>query len=109
MSFSRKDGLTSEVYDKIANVLQSFPYIQKVVLYGSRAKGTFKPGSDIDLSLFGDQLNTAHLLKIENSLDDLLLPYKIDINIYKNIDNENLKKNIDKEGVVFYVQKKQSY
>jgi hypothetical protein len=58
------------------------------------------------LSLFGDQLNTTDQLKIENSLDDLLLPYKIDINIYKNIDNESLKKNIDKEGVVFFVQKK---
>lgn len=105
MSLPRKDGLTDEAYDKMIKVFQSFSEVEKVILYGSRAKGTFKTGSDIDLSLFGKNLNTSYQSMIENSLDDLLLPYKMDINIYKNIDNVNLRQNIDNEGIVFYLQK----
>jgi uncharacterized protein len=105
MSTLRKDGLTNEVYNKMIKVFQTFPEVQKVILYGSRARGNYKAGSDIDLSLIGDQLETSHQLKIENALDDLLLPYKMDISLYENIDNENLRQNIDREGVVFYILK----
>lgn len=102
MTSPRKDGLTQETYDKIIKVFRSFFEIEKVILYGSRAKGTYKPGSDIDLTLEGSSLNTTLLLHIENDLDDLLLPHKIDLSIYRLIDNTSLKNNIDKDGVVFY-------
>jgi predicted nucleotidyltransferase len=49
------------------------------VLYGSRAKGNYRPGSDIDLTLLGESLNLTELQKIELELDDLMLPYKIDL------------------------------
>ena len=55
--------------------MSNFPEVDKAVLYGSRAKGNFKQGSDIDLTLYGNGLSLTILHKIENELDDLLMPY----------------------------------
>lgn len=95
-------GLTSETEDRIRSVLARFPGVEKAVLYGSRAKGNYKRGSDIDLTLFGDQLNNCTLADIDDKLDDLLLPYKIDISIFENISHSDLIDHIRRVGVVFY-------
>jgi predicted nucleotidyltransferase len=95
-------GLTSETADRIRSVLARFPDVEKAVLYGSRAKGNYKRGSDIDLTLFGDQLNKSTLAHIDDKLDDLLLPYKIDISIFANISHSDLIDHIRRVGVVFY-------
>ena len=83
-----------------------FPNIDEVILYGSRAKGTFKNGSDIDLSLKGEQLNLDTLNSLSLKLDDLLLPYTIDISIYKMIDNADLIEHINRVGILFYKKDK---
>ena len=72
------------------------------MLYGSRAKGNFKPGSDIDLTLFGPDINGDVLADIANALDDLLLPLVIDLSVYSMLDNQELIDHIDRVGVVFY-------
>ena len=64
-------GLTSETVDRIRSVLARFPQVEKAVLYGSRAKGNYKRGSDIDLTLFGSGLNASVLSQISSRLDDL--------------------------------------
>ncbi len=66
-------GLTSETADRIRSVLARFPQVEKAVLYGSRAKGNYKRGSDIDLTLFGSGLNASVLSQISSGLDDLQL------------------------------------
>ena len=66
-------GLSLETRTKIQSVLASYPEIQKVIIYGSRAKGTHRPGSDIDLTLVAPTLTLSDLLRIENQIDDLLL------------------------------------
>lgn len=104
MTSNRIGGLTVEVYEKLVTLFRNFPKVEKVLLYGSRARGNYKSASDIDLSLIGGPLTLKDQLEIENALDDLLLPYKMDVNIYHNIDNFNLKGNIDKEGIVIYVR-----
>ena len=76
--------------------------MEEVILYGSRAKGTFSNGSDIDLVLKGKGLSQALLNKIRWELDDLLLPYTIDVAIYDRIDNPELIDHISRVGVVFY-------
>ncbi len=68
-----------------------------MILYGSRAKG-----SDIDLTIVGDALTQSHLLKIANELDDLLLPYKIDLSLMRQIEDEALLEHIRRVGEVFY-------
>lgn len=95
-------GLTDKEINAILAVLSAHEEVKKVIVYGSRAIGIYKPSSDIDLILFGDQLSVDILSKIESELDDLLLPYKIDINIYQRINNKNLIDNINKAGKVLY-------
>lgn len=72
------------------------------MLYGSRAKGNYRNGSDIDLTLIGDQLNYSQLSGIESDIDDLFLPYSFDISIFKDIDNPDLVEHINRVGVVLY-------
>ena len=93
-------GLPAAAVDRICGVLARFPSVEKAVVYGSRAKGNFKPGSDIDLTLFGAGLTTADLSTIADALDELLLPYQIDLSIYHRIHHEKLREHIDRVGLV---------
>ena len=95
-------GLKPEVVKRINGVFAAYPEVEQVVLYGSRAKGAHRPASDIDLCLQGDQLTLPLLLQISNELDDLLLPYKIDLSIHHELDNPGLTEHIQRVGVVFY-------
>lgn len=96
-------GLSLEDIDKIRTVFAGHPEVERAILYGSRAKGTYRPSSDIDLCLQGDELSLSQLWQLENQLDDLLLPYKIDLSIYRQIDNPALLEHINRAGIVFYV------
>ena len=98
-------GLKQTVVSKIQQVLADHPDVQKAILYGSRAMGNYKPGSDIDLILEGTALTIKQLNIIENELDDLLLPYELDVSIYHQIDNPDLLEHVARVGVVFYTNK----
>jgi len=95
-------GLTSETVDRIRSVLAGFPQVEKAVLYGSRAKGNYKRGSDIDLTLSGSGLNASVLSQISCGLDDLLLPQKIDVSVFAKISHSDLIEHIRRVGLVFY-------
>ena len=69
-----------------------------------RAKGDFKPGSDIDLTLHGENLTNARLRDIAEVLDDLLLPYTIDLSLYAELDHAELRKHIERVGQQFYAK-----
>ena len=97
-----KYGLSDKTIEQIHAVLSKFPEVDKAVLYGSRAKGNFKRGSDIDLTLYGTGLSLTILYKIENELDDALLPYKIDLSIFEQIADSDVVDHIRRVGVVFY-------
>ncbi len=98
-------GLTAEELSKINGVFHNFIEIDKVTIYGSRAKGNFKPSSDIDITLIGEKLNLKILNEIAILLDDLMLPYTFDISIYKQISNLDLVEHINRVGKVFYERK----
>lgn len=95
-------GLSEQTIEKIRGVFARHPSIDKAVLYGSRAKGNFKPGSDIDLSLHGAGLSLSELGSISLELDDLLLPYMIDLLILDQLKHAGLREHIERVGVVFY-------
>lgn len=99
-------GLKPHMIRSVQDVFAQYEQIEKVILYGSRAKGNYQPGSDIDLVLIAPLLTTKHLLKIENTLDDLLLPYKIDLGLYHHIQDEEILAHIQRVGKVFYDRKK---
>ena len=95
-------GLALETENRIRAVLARFPEVEKALLYGSRAKGNYKPGSDIDLALVGSKLSSSVLTCINNELDDLLLPHRIDTLIFAKITQPDLIDHIERVGVVFY-------
>jgi type I restriction enzyme S subunit len=99
---SAKSGLNQNIINQINNIFAKYPQIKKVMLYGSRAKGNYKKGSDIDLSMFGEDLTYKIQLDVFDDLDELLLPYKIDLSVFDCLDNANLRDHIERVGVVFY-------
>ena len=99
---SHKYGLSDNVITNINQVFSKFPEIEKVVLYGSRAMGNYRSGSDIDLAVFSNKIDYTKLLQIERKLDDLDLVYTIDLLIFQKLDNEESKKHILNSGKLFY-------
>jgi uncharacterized protein len=95
-------GLNKEAIQKINAVFEQYEAILEVVIYGSRAKGNFKNGSDIDLTIIENNLDFSQLIEIESKLDDLLLPYKIDLSQKKHITNNDLLEHIERIGKIFY-------
>jgi uncharacterized protein len=95
-------GLTEDTVNKIQAVFARYPQVDKVILYGSRAKGNFKPGSDIDLTLFGGALTPDLRAKIASELDDLSIPYTIDLSIFAELHHEELREHIERVGEIFY-------
>jgi predicted nucleotidyltransferase len=100
--FNMPYGLNKESIEKIIGIFAQYDQIETVILYGSRAKGNYKPGSDIDLTLKGKGLNLHILNKISLELDDLLLPYMFDLSIYHHIKQNDLIDHILRVGKVFY-------
>src|SRR5437016_43642 len=97
-----RHGLTDKTIAKIAGVLARFPTVESVVLFGSRAKGAHKPGSDIDLALVGDTLDSRTLGRIDDALDDLLLPYRFSLVIYGKNTDPQIAAHIERVGVPFF-------
>lgn len=97
-----KFDLNDNIVKKICRVFARYPQLESVIIYGSRALGNFKNGSDIDLTIKGCSLNIDTLTKIANDLDELLTPYKFDLSSFSDIDNLDLKENIKKVGMTFY-------
>ncbi|MDA3940421.1 MAG: nucleotidyltransferase domain-containing protein [Spirochaetia bacterium] len=96
-------GLEENTISKIKNIFSKYPQIEKVILYGSRAKGNFHNGSDIDITLQGKNLTLSNsVYPVSDELDELYLPYMFDISILKHIKDTNLIEHIDRVGKVFY-------
>ncbi|RUR10998.1 nucleotidyltransferase domain-containing protein [Legionella sp. km772] len=102
MQEATRDGLPLAAIEKINSIFQQYPQINKVVLYGLRALGNYRNGSDIDLCIDSNSLNLTELFSIETQIDDLLLPWKIDLSLKNSIDNEALLEHILTHGLVFF-------
>ena len=89
-----KYGLSDATIAKLCGVFAQFPDIDKAILYGSRAKGNYKVGSDIDLTLIGVKLSHATWMAIGDALDDLLLPYFIDLSVFALLNHPDLEAHI---------------
>ncbi len=97
-------GLSPDVIRNIKKEFSKFPQIEKVILYGSRAKGNYKDGSDIDVTLIGKNLNLKTVYALEEFLEALYLPYSFDISIFTQIDNDDLIEHILNVGKDFYIK-----
>ena len=96
-------GLSEKHLKTINEIFSKYTGIQKVLVYGSRAMGTYRPGSDIDMTIIGD-ISTRELFKIINDFDDSMLPYLTDISIFSKLKNPGLIEHINTFGKVIYPQ-----
>lgn len=99
-------GLKPSDIEAIHTCFSRWPSIEQVILYGSRAKGTHREGSDIDLVIESNHFSGNDLTKLSHDLDELNLPYKIDLSLKAQITNPDLLEHIQRVGMIFYSQKK---
>jgi len=95
-------GLDDTAFKKINEVFTNYPQIEQVLIFGSRVKGNYKPGSDIDITLVGNGINFDLLNKVTGKLDDLLLPYLFDVSIFSHIKNQELVEHIVRVGQILF-------
>lgn len=98
-------GLSESDLNDIVFILSKNELINEIILFGSRAKGNYSNGSDIDLALKGDDLKLTDIVNASLELDELYLPYKIDLIIYQRIKEIELKKHIDRVGKTLFERK----
>jgi uncharacterized protein len=105
---SNKFGLKERDLEDIISILQQQPQVESAVIFGSRAKGNYKNGSDVDIALRGDLVNLQVISQISYLLnEETFMPYKFDIVNYNSIQNNDLVKHIDSIGIPFYKKMKQ--
>lgn len=98
-------GLDNKVIEDIINILKKNEEVESAKIFGSRARGDYRKSSDIDIALFGDKLTSSINTKIYFEIDDLYLPYKIDLINFNSIGSENkIRESILREGVEFYAK-----
>ncbi len=96
-------GIYDKSFSLILKSFISFPEIEKVIIYGSRAMGNFKKGSDIDLAIVGANINDQIKTRLSSILNqELPIPYFIDVLDYNGLSNLSLKRHIDTKGKVIY-------
>jgi predicted nucleotidyltransferase len=99
MPIEEKFGIRTAVWDKIIAVLQNNPAVKAIILFGSRAKGNFKPGSDIDLCIKGEEIQDKDLSSLLLQLDELNLPWMLDLLHYESLSNPEIKDHIERVGI----------
>jgi len=98
-------GLEKEDLERIIAVFRSFPEVEKAILYGSRVKGNYREGSDIDICLVGRQLNLSVMNAIAQGIYTLNLPYLFDMSIYHQVSNPDFKEHINRLGETLFDRK----
>lgn len=91
-------GLPPQASERLLGVLAAHPAVEEVWLYGSRAMGRNREASDVDLTLKGTRLHHCDLLELMGSIDDLLLPWQVDLSLYAEL-NEDLRAHVNRVGL----------
>lgn len=99
-----KLGLTERDMSTIHDILGRFPEVETVLIFGSRAKGTYKLGSDIDLVIMDAGVDETVVCKLNDYFSESCLPYFVDLICYPSLKDIALKEHIDRVGVSFYSQ-----
>ena len=97
-----KFGLSDTVIKELQDVFRRHANIKKVLIFGSRSKGNYRAGSDIDLAVIGNDIDYNLLLSILCEIDDLELLYSVDLLDYQKKRETPIGDHIDRVGQVFY-------
>lgn len=103
----KKFGLKQKMINEINTIFSRYPSVQKTIIYGSRAKGNYKAGSDIDLTLVGTRITHRDISRILNDLDNSYIPYSFDLSIFSQLQRANLINHIKRVGKIFYQRTEQ--
>lgn len=96
-------GISNQSYQLLIKTFDALPEIEKVIIFGSRAKGNYKNGSDIDLAILGTNCTPEVAINVSGKLnEELPIPYFIDVIDYTSLKQPQLKEHIDRVGVEFY-------
>jgi len=98
-------GLREADLDNIITIIQQFSEIEKAAIFGSRVKGNYKPGSDVDIAIWGNDISFTTLSRLHAILEEESpMPYFFDIVDYSHLNHEDLKSHIDRVGIVFFTR-----
>ena len=99
-------GLIDRDIEYIVKAMKKFDEIEKAIVFGSRAMGNYKKGSDVDIAIIGEDITSSTVYGLDDYLNEVYpLPYFFDVLQYSSITNDNLKKHIDNEGKIIYERK----
>ncbi len=101
---SGESGLKKHHLDEIREILDRHPEVEKAIIFGSRAKGTYRKASDIDIAIFGKRITLSTLLSLMSDFEESHLPYFVDVVDYKKVDKK-LREEIDQFGKLIYIRK----
>lgn len=96
-------GLPDDVIRRLQEVFAAHPKVDEAILYGSRAKGNYRNGSDIDLTFKG-HLDLDDIYSLSGQIDDLNLPYLFDLSVFDEINDPDLVAHIGRVGKTLYPQ-----
>ena len=102
MKLNERIGITENEFSILINIISKFENVEKGVVYGSRAKGTHKPFSDVDLTLEGENLSSDDILHIADMLEESPLPYLFDLSNFNTLTNQNLISHIERCGIIIF-------
>ena len=91
-------GIKQDTINAISEIIYSNTKVKEIIIFGSRAKGNYKKGSDIDLAIIADDLSLSELLEIKSKINDLPIPYQIDVVDFNKLENKDLIEHIKRVG-----------
>ncbi len=106
MNLQQHTGLTEKDIRWIIQAVEQQPEIERLVLFGSRAKGCHRKGSDVDLAIKGEEVSYDSVTRLSEQLnEEIPLPYMFDVLDYGTLAEPALKSHIDRVGIVLYLKK----
>ena len=98
-----KFGISEKSFNHLMETFKKYPEVEEVIIFGSRAKGNYKRGSDIDLAIKGEKCNASLALDLSAYINqELPIPYMVDVLDYNSLQHQELKEHIDRVGAIFY-------
>lgn len=95
-------GLTLSEIKSLTDLFTNTPKIEKAVLFGSRAKGNYRPGSDIDIAVYGQNLSFDDILTLQVQLEELDLLQQVDLVHFERVQDSDVKDHITRVGIILY-------
>lgn len=97
-----KFGLEQHIIDTFIEVFEANSNVDKAYVFGSRAKGNYRPDSDIDISVKGQDLSTDDIIAMSVAFETKGITHKFDLINYNSIKEPALKEHIDRVGIELY-------